>query len=552
MEEQTLQIMINLCWLDINASYSHSSLALPAIEANDTTGAINWRCVSGTTKSSIDDILSELLSQPVDLLCATAWLFTHDYLLDLLKRFHQLSPDTIISLGGPEFLGDNYEYLKRHSFIRLVHKGDGEQTFFQWISIMDQPARWHTVPGFCYIDEEDRYHDNGVASVSSFPQLRPPSHSSFFPFHKPFVQFETSRGCYNTCAFCVSGGDNRIQSLSLEQIAEQLDLFVSRGIREIRLLDRTFNSSSQRAIDMLTLFESYHGRLSFHLEIHPALLTDALRSRIESLPVGLLHLEAGVQSLNEEVIRLVERKGSVVKTLEGLRFLCGLETMETHVDLIAGLPQYTLAELFDDTCTLICLQAAEIQIELLKLLPGTRLRNNARSLGIQFNPNPPYEVLSTHHISPDELRKATRLSRIVDLFYNDSTFQSLFGQMVNNESSDFLPRLVDEAVAQSWFENPAPKERSGELLTQYIHDNYPHYLFEAQRIWLMAGFSLYRLPYCDVKSYKKELPAEVSTLYGQYYVSQRLYRFINGEGRTVFVGFDRSVDQNRPQYIGLI
>ena len=42
-------------------------------------------------------------------------------------------------------------------------------------------------------------------------------------FDKPFVQLETTRGCFNTCAFCVSGGEKPVRYQSIEQVKARLE-----------------------------------------------------------------------------------------------------------------------------------------------------------------------------------------------------------------------------------------------------------------------------------------------------------------------------------------
>ena len=53
--------------------------------------------------------------------------------------------------------------------------------------------------------------------------------------------------------------------------------------------------------------------------------------------------------------------------------------METHADLIAGLPLYRLDEIFEDIYTLAGYRAGEIQLESLKLLPGTEIAPPGRT-----------------------------------------------------------------------------------------------------------------------------------------------------------------------------
>ena len=231
------------------------------------------------------------------------------------------------------------------------------------------------------------------------------------------MQLETTRGCFNTCAFCVSGGEKPIRTLSIENIRQRLQTIHEHGIKNIRVLDRTFNYNTHRAKELLQLFLEYPD-IHFHLEIHPALLSEELKEELKQLPQGLLHLEAGIQSLREPVLEQSHRMGKLSDALKGLKFLCSLPNMETHADLIAGLPLYHLYEIFEDVYTLAGYNAGEIQLESLKLLPGTEMRRRAEELGIRYSPFPPYEVLETNEISAGELQTARRLSRLLDAFYN--------------------------------------------------------------------------------------------------------------------------------------
>ena len=112
------------------------------------------------------------------------------------------------------------------------------------------------------------------------------------------------------------------------------------------------------------------------------------------------------------------RKGKLADALDGLKYLCSLPNMETHADLIAGLPLYHLEQIFEDIRTLADYKAGEIQLESLKLLPGTYMRQHAAELGICYSTYPPYEVLRTNEITTADLQTARRLSRLLDAFYN--------------------------------------------------------------------------------------------------------------------------------------
>lgn len=513
---------MKILWIDLNSSYAHSSLALPALHAQIMTDpSIEWEIVSATINENTGMIVDEIYRHRPDILAATTWLFNHEQLMHVASRVKALLPEACLVLGGPEFLGDNEEFLRKNPFVDCVFRGEGEEVFPQWLTCWNHPEQWHIVPGLCYLTPNKEYKDNGIARVLNFAGLVPPEQSRFFNWSKPFVQLETTRGCFNTCAFCVSGGEKPVRTLSIESIRERLQLIHAHGIKNVRVLDRTFNYNPRRAKELLRLFLEFHPDIRFHLEIHPALLSEELKEELSLLPKGLLHLEAGIQSLREPVLEKSRRMGKLSDALDGLRFLCALPNMETHADLIAGLPLYHLHEIFEDVRTLAGYAAGEIQLESLKLLPGTEMRRRAEELGIKYSPLPPYEVLQTHEISVSELQTARQLSRLLDGFYNTPAWQALTRELILNDEQ-FLHRFLAYLTKANLIDQPMSLEKRGLILYEFCKQNYPEYQIQAAIAWIEAGMSLKKLPAEKVWTKRQIPPATWNIIYGEYKESLRL------------------------------
>ena len=513
---------MKILWIDLNSSYAHSSLALPALHAQIMTDpSIEWEIVSATINENTGMIVDEIYRHRPDILAATTWLFNHEQLMHVGEFLKALLPEACLVLGGPEFLGDNEEFLRKNPFVDCVFRGEGEEVFPQWLTCWNHPEQWHTVPGLCYLTPNKEYKDNGIARVLNFAGLVPPEQSRFFNWSKPFVQLETTRGCFNTCAFCVSGGEKPVRTLSIESIRERLQLIHAHGIKNVRVLDRTFNYNPRRAKELLRLFLEFHPDIRFHLEIHPALLSEELKEELSLLPKGLLHLEAGIQSLREPVLEKSRRMGKLSDALDGLRFLCALPNMETHADLIAGLPLYHLHEIFEDVRTLAGYAAGEIQLESLKLLPGTEMRRRAEELGIKYSPLPPYEVLQTHEISVSELQTARQLSRLLDGFYNTPAWQALTRELILNDEQ-FLHRFLAYLTKANLIDQPMSLEKRGLILYEFCKQNYPEYQIQAAIAWIEAGMSLKKLPAEKVWTKRQIPPATWNIIYGEYKESLRL------------------------------
>lgn len=535
---------MDILWLDLNSSYSHSSLALPLIHAQcDETH--QWDVVRTNINVSVSTIVRDILRKGPDLILATAWLFTHEHLQAVLSRVKVLLPDCVIALGGPEFLGPNESYLRNNTFVDMVFRGEGEEHLPLWLSLIGDRERWSSVAGVCHIDDRGIYHDGGMARVSRFDELKAPETSLFFCRDRAFVQFETARGCFNTCGFCVSGEDKPVRTIPMDQVSERLRTYCDMGIREIRLLDRTFNGQSRRALDMLDLFESFNGKLSFHLELHPALLSDAVRERLKRMPEGLLHLEAGIQSLRQHVLDASTRVGSLEDSLDGLKFLCSLDNMVTHADLIAGLPGYTWEMLVEDVHTLASFRAGEVQLELLKVLPGTRMRREAKQLGLFYSPLPPYEILRSDSMAPDDLLRSRQLSRLLDMYYNTPAWQTLFMDLMSSDSG-FLLSFMDFMASRELLDQPLALERRGLLLYEFVKESYPHQLGKVSLAWIREGLPLGKEPAQGLKPLPV-LPDTLERISGERTPETRYYVL----NRTVF-GFDRGVKRQKPVFEGLI
>ena len=551
---------MKILWLDLNCSYAHSSLALPALHAQVMHRTdVEWVVVRTTPSEPVGVVVDAIHAHCPDVVAATAWLFTHEHLLHVVSRVKALMPHVKVILGGPEFLGDNGQYMLRHPEVDCVLRGEGEVSFAQWLEVWDKPAEWGSIPGLCFVEkctdsadtcqlQSSAYRDGGMARVVDFAGLHAPEESVLFTWSKPFVQLETTRGCFNTCAFCVSGMGDPIRMLPIDDIRRRLHHIRDRGIRDVRVLDRTFNYHAKRAIELLQLFAEFHPHLRFHLEIHPALLPQSVRDVLKAMPHGLLHLEAGIQSLRQEVLDGSLRKGTLEHSLDGLRYLCSLPNLITHADLIAGLPHYTLAQIYEDIHTLAEYDAGEIQLESLKLLPGTLMRRDAAKLGIRYSPLPPYEVLATDAISSSDLQEARRLSRMLDAYYNTPAWQSLTRSLILDEE-DFLHRFLAYLTRHNYIDQPMSLERRGELLYLFCCEHYPHRVTDAAVAWIEAGMSLKKRPAEGVRT-KHVQPVEGWTVvYGEYNEHLRLcYLPIGDEGAGYWFGYDTTVQCPTPVF----
>jgi hypothetical protein len=227
-----------------------------------------------------------------------------------------------------------------------------------------------------------------------------------------------------------------------------MDRLIRRGARNFKFLDRSFNADPERALAIMDFFldragtpPQAGGPLCVHFEMVPGAFPPALREKLRRFPPGTLRLEVGIQTLNPQVAALINRSGGEEEALEVLGFLRGETAATVHADLIAALPGETIdsfAAGFDRLWLALSGPAApgpgprpgrgggfEIQLGILKVLPGTPLARRGADWGIRHSPAPPYEALSTAALSQADLDQIKNFARFWELLINRRPFPEL-------------------------------------------------------------------------------------------------------------------------------
>lgn len=438
-----------ILFLEVNSSYSHSMLSYGMLRAYTEQHLPDWEWdkIEFTKQSCNEEELDRTLArlQP-SLLIATVYLFNMDAVLSLCKFAKSRDPKLRIVLGGPEFLDPvvNAEFLQQHPEIDNVLSGD-EASFVEYLKTGKE---------------------NGLRYTGDLDALPSPYQKGYFTRGKPFWQLETARGCGRRCAFCTSSLFPHVMEHSLLRVASDLTALKEAGFSDVRVLDRTFNHNPDRAQALLKMFRDEFPSIRFHLEFEPACVTDDLAALLRSIPN--LHIEAGVQSLDESVLKRCRRPLSRTSILKGLQRLRSCGTFDLHTDLISGLPGQSFASLLADVKTLIRLAPAEIQLETLKALPGTAVRQMLK----HYSPRPPYQVLSTDTMDEEEIRKAEVLSRILDSYLNDRHLHAIFVFLVVRHP-ERLDTFLEDALQNQLFSpnmGKYPLERRVELLRPFCHE----------------------------------------------------------------------------------
>ena len=486
----------NFLFLSVNSSYSHSSPALAllhcaAVNVPDWT----WEHLECTIAEDFAEIAAKAADRKPDLVGASLYIFNRNQLLEILRRLHVLMPEVRIVLGGPECAVSNaHEILTEYPFVHDVFVGETEGIFADYLANYDVDAPRRVLP------------EKGIAVYDKWAETQF-TEDVFFRTDKAFVQYETSRGCPIGCKYCTS---SRIplRMKELPCVEKELCSLHQRGVREVRLLDRTFNFPQWRGAALLKLFREKFPDMEFHLEIHPQFINEELKNELRQAPN--LHVEAGVQSLDENVQQAIGRNSCRDDVIAGIKFLTSCANFEMHVDLICGLPEQNSDIILADVLELVKCRADEIQLETLKILPGTALEQEAQKYGLRYSPQVPYDVMQTPHLTYSEILYMRKVSRVLDIFHNHSALREVFRALELQTAAD-LRKFID-FVTEAGVELKCVLDLKKRLLllTDFVRKySLNEAEFEIGKVWVNNNYPLAALPFGNLSKFEEKVPEEI-------------------------------------------
>lgn len=235
--------------------------------------------------------------------------------------------------------------------------------------------------------------------------------------------WELARGCPFKCAYCYeSKGEKTVRLFPMEKIKAELDLFAKKKVPQVFVLDPTYNVNKKRAIELLRLIASKTPDTFYYFEARAEFIDRELAREFTRIPCAL---QIGLQSANEETLKLVNRPFDKKKFIRGLTVL-NEEGVTFGLDLIYGLPGESFESFREGVDFAVSMLPNNLEIFCLSVLPGTDLFERADGLGLEYEKEPPYHVIKTNLFSMDDMERARRLAGSCSYFYNAGRAVSWF------------------------------------------------------------------------------------------------------------------------------
>jgi radical SAM superfamily enzyme YgiQ (UPF0313 family) len=408
----------------LNAKYIHAAFGLRYLMANLGDLKPSAAIVEFDINQRPADIAEILLARNPKILGLGVYIWNVAPTTEVVAIIKRVRPDITIILGGPEV---SYETAQQE-IVKLadhVITGEADLKFAEVCKVLLDGRAGSPLPAERRARSDAPYLPKVIAApLPDFSQLALPYdlYTDDDIAHR-VIYVEASRGCPFTCEFCLSSLDIPVRAVDMEKILGEMQKLLDRGVKQFKFVDRTFNLNVNFSLAILEFFLARHRPgLFFHFEMIPDRLPEALREIIAKFPPGALQFEVGVQTLNEDVEKLISRRQNHERMRENFHFLREQTGVHIHADLIVGLPGETLESFGAGFDKLIALGPQEIQVGILKRLRGTPIVRHDADWQMIYNAQPPYEILQNRLLDFATLQRLRRFAKYWDLVGNSGNF----------------------------------------------------------------------------------------------------------------------------------
>lgn len=482
----------------VNAKYIHANLAV--LYLREMTGDLPVETLIGeyTINMRKEDILEDIYRKQPDVICFSCYIWNRNMVSGLIRDIRRILPEVPVWAGGPDVTYEAESFLKQFPECTGVMVGEGERSFHGLIAACLRGEKdLSGIPGLVFRDETGRIHRNAPAvpvAMDDLPFVYCPElnyggvpqdaekaqvaektqdaektqntentqntqgtaesddlrntlqRNGDWAFENRIIYYETSRGCPFSCSYCLSSVSDRTRFRSLSKVLPELQFFLDRKVPQVKFVDRTFNCNHAHAMAIWKYIADHdNGITNFHFEIGADLLREDEMDVLAGLRPGAVQLEIGVQSVNPDTIRAIDRVMDLGILHRNVDRIHRAGNIHCHLDLIAGLPYEDLASFRHSFDEIFRMKPDQLQLGFLKLLKGSALCRDADKYGIVCSPEAPYEVLRTNWLSYEDILELRGVEEMTEVYYNSFQFSTSVRLLADAKGSpyDFFRALSE-------------------------------------------------------------------------------------------------------------
>ncbi|MZQ75412.1 MAG: DUF4080 domain-containing protein [Peptoclostridium sp.] len=438
----------------LNSKYIHTNLAIRYLEefCRGLEG-IEVEMAEYTINMDKDRILRGLFDRNADIVCFSCYIWNIEATLEIVGNLKKVAPGVKVLLGGPEVSFNPRQVMEGCSCVDYIVSGEGELTLREFLLRIKCGLDLSGIEGLTFRRSGEVVQNSARRPMESLDIVGSPYIGGRMDeFKDKIVYYESSRGCPFSCQYCMSSIERGVRYFDIGRVKRELKVFLDAGIKQVKFIDRTFNSNGKRAAQILRfLMENDNGHTNFHFEVAAHTIDEELLGIFKTARKGLFQIEIGIQSLNSDTLREIGRGQNFERIKSVVTEIARAGRVHQHVDLIAGLPHESFESFRESFNGVFDLGADHLQLGFLKLLRGAPISREAKlsEHGYVYRANPPYEVLQNNYISFGQLARLKEIEELLELYWNSHKFNQSCSYIIKNLYADDAFKFFEE-YAEYW------------------------------------------------------------------------------------------------------
>lgn len=315
---------------------------------------------------------------------------------DVIRKVKKISPDILISAGGPHASLAADDTLRNIPELDFVIRGEGEETIVSLTKAIMEKKPLTDIRGLSFRNGNKVVHNPDVLLISELDTIPFPARHLVpwdkynFTLNVPgrgcllAANIMTSRGCPFNCNFCAStkfwGRSFRMRSV--DNILAEIQILRDRyAIEALWIFDDTFTVSKKRVEQFCQRLLEKNWHLSWFCEARVDTLDRELLTLMKKS--GCYSIGFGVESGSQRILDEVIGKRINLEQVREIANICKDLGIISNPFFIFSHPEETREDI-EKTMEMIRTwpQPSSISLSLLHIYPGTQLEQIAKSKGI--------------------------------------------------------------------------------------------------------------------------------------------------------------------------
>ena len=312
------------------------------------------RWVRSKSAACIEEIAERIVACRPGIVGCSSVFQQHCASLALLRRIRELSPETVLLMGGANCEGVmGVATLEAFPWVDCVVSGEADHLFADLCRVLLSQGRAASPDALPNGAISQAHLTNGTIHNPPRPVLRDmdaipvPDYDHYFRtvrdstlanLIEPGLLAESSRGCWwgekSHCTFCgLNGAGMKYRSKSPQRLVSELEELSRRyGLRSFQFVDNILDMSYFKTV--LPQLASPEDKYALFYETKANLKRDQVRLLADA---GIRWIQPGIESLDDNALRLIAKGNS---TLINLQLLKWAREFGIHVswNILSGMP----------------------------------------------------------------------------------------------------------------------------------------------------------------------------------------------------------------------